>query len=150
MPSVSLEMIDMRTKLQTLWIFATLNYVYADVVTLFDKTVVSNLSQASLLGAAILVETAIAMVLLSSLLKYRANRWANIIVGVINTLAVFISLLVATPALYYVFFATIEIATTIVIIWYAWTWRKPEGLGRIEPSTGARVSQVPLSPEFFY
>ena len=120
-------MVDMKTKLQTLWIFATLNYLYADVVTLFDKTVVSNLSQVSLLGAAILVETAIAMVLLSSVLNYRANRWANIIVGVINTLAVLISLLVVTPALYYVFFATIEIATTIAIVWYAWTWPKPEG-----------------------
>jgi hypothetical protein len=33
-----------------------------------------------LLGA-ILLETAIAMVLLSRVLQYRANRWANIIVG---------------------------------------------------------------------
>lgn len=121
-------MVDMRTRLQTLWIFATLNYVYADVVTLFDKGVVSNLSQTALLGAAILVETAIAMVLLSKILKYRANRLVNIVVAAINTVAVLVSLLVATPALYYAFFAIIEIATTIVIIWYAWKWPKLEGL----------------------
>ena len=47
---------DMRMKLFTLWIFATLNYVYADVVTLFDKSVITNLSQTALLGAAVLVE----------------------------------------------------------------------------------------------
>jgi len=87
----------------TLWIFATLNYVYADVVTLFDKSLSTTLSQTALLGAAVLVETAIAMVLLSRVLKYRANRWANIIVGAINTVAVLASLLVATPALYYLF-----------------------------------------------
>ena len=114
---------DRRVKLQTLWTFATLNYVYADVVTLFDKTVVTSLSQTTLLGAAILVETAIAMVLLTRILKQKANRWANIIVGAINTIAVFVSLLVATPAPYYAFFAAIEIPTTIVIMWYAWTWR---------------------------
>jgi hypothetical protein len=116
---------DRRTMFFTLWIFATLNYVYADVVTLFDKSVTTSLSQTALLGAAVLVETAIAMVLLSRVLKYNANRWANIIVGAINTVAVLASLLVATPALYYMFFATIEIATTLIIIWYAWTWRNP-------------------------
>ena len=114
---------DRRVRLQTLWTFATLNYVYADVVTLFDKTIVTSLSQTALLGAAILVETAIAMVLLTRVLKQKANRWANIIVGAINTIAVLASLLVATPAPYYVFFAAIEISTTIVIMWYAWTWR---------------------------
>lgn len=110
-------------KFFTLWIFVTFNYIYADVVTLFDKSVVTNLSQQTLLGAAVLVETAIAMVLLSRVLNYRANRWANIIVGIINTVAVLASLLVATPVLYYAFFGTIEIATTLVIVWYAWTWR---------------------------
>jgi Family of unknown function (DUF6326) len=110
----------------TLWIFATLNYVYADVVTLFDKSVTTSLSQGTLFGAAVLVETAIVMVPLSRILKYRANRLASIIVGAINTVAVLASLIVATPALYYAFFATIEIATTLVIIWYAWTWHSTE------------------------
>jgi hypothetical protein len=113
---------DRRMMLFTLWIFATLNYVYADVVTLFDKSLSTSLSQTTLLGAAVLVETAIAMVPLSRVLKYKANRWANIIVGAINTVAVLASLLVATPAPYYLFFAVIEIATTLAIIWYAWTW----------------------------
>jgi hypothetical protein len=46
---VEKEFEDRRTKLFTLWIFATLNFVYADVVTLFDKSVVVNLSQTTLL-----------------------------------------------------------------------------------------------------
>jgi Family of unknown function (DUF6326) len=122
---VETETGDKRMLFFTLWIFATLNYVYADVVTLFDKSVPATLSQTALLGAAVLVETAIAMVLLSRVLKYKANRWANIVVGAINTVAVLASLLVVTPAFYYLFFGVIEIATTLVIIWKAWTWRNP-------------------------
>jgi hypothetical protein len=117
----------MRTYLQTLWIFATFNYVYADVMTLFDKTVAANLSQGQLLGAAILMETAIAMVLLSRVLKYRANRWANIIVATIHTAAVLLSLLAGTPHLYYIFFAAIEVVTTVLIVWRAWTWHDVKG-----------------------
>jgi hypothetical protein len=73
------------------------------------------------------METSIAMVLLSRVLKYRANRWANIIAGIINTAAVSFSLFAGKPAPYYVFFATIEIACTSFIVWYAWKWRNPEG-----------------------
>jgi predicted anti-sigma-YlaC factor YlaD len=71
---VEMGLEDRRTRFFTLWTFATFNYVYADVVTLFDKSVTTTLSQTALLGAAILVETAIAMVLLSRVLKPRANR----------------------------------------------------------------------------
>lgn len=113
-----------KTRLQTLWIFATLNYVYADVVTLFDKSITTTLDQNALLGSSILVETAIAMVLLTKFLKYTPNRWLNIIVGAVNTIAVIASLLVAVPHLYYAFFGVIEIATTLVIIVYAWKWKR--------------------------
>jgi len=125
MTETPVETRDRRVMFFTLWTFASLNFIYADVVTLFDKTVVTNISQGTLLAFAVLVETAFAMVLLSRILKYRANRWANIIVGAVNTVAVIASLLVTTPALYYLFFATIEIATTLLIIWYAWTWPNP-------------------------
>jgi uncharacterized protein DUF6326 len=80
-----------------------------------------------LLGA-VLLETSIAMVLLSLILKYRANRWTNIIVGVIQIAAVVQSL--TGPLywnLYYGFFAAIEIACLLFIVWYAWTWPRPEG-----------------------
>ena len=123
-----------KTLLSTLWTFATLNYVYADVLTLFDKTVVTRLSPEALLRAAVLVETAIAMVLLSRVLSYGANRWANIAVGAINSLAVLVSLLVGPPALYYLSFAIIEVVATVLIVGYAWTWPNPERL--IRPMEG--------------
>ena len=52
-----------------------------------------HVSQGFLLGATVLMETAIAMVL-----------------GI-------------TPTLYYLFFAMIEIACTLLIVWYALRWK---------------------------
>ncbi|AEA46666.1 DUF6326 family protein [Archaeoglobus veneficus] len=131
------EMEDRKVILSTLWIFAMFNYVYADILTLFEPGMLEEImtgsvggiqfTQGFLLGAAILMETAIAMVLLSRVLKYRANRWANISAGTIHTAAVSLSMFLGTPALHYMFFGTIEIACTLFIIWYAWTWPNPEG-----------------------
>ena len=122
---------DRKMRLSTLWIFATLNYIYADVFSLFfvpgAQKETAIMAPGAVLGFAVLMETAIAMVLLSRVLKYSANRWANIIAAVIHTLSVAASLFGGTsPAPYYLFFATIEIACTLFIIWYAWTWPRPE------------------------
>jgi len=129
--------IDARSLLSTLWIFAMFNYLYADVMGVMDPEGLRRLmtgtvgtlhvTQGFLLGAAILMETAIAMVLLARILPYRPNRWANMIVGVIHTLAVLSSMFVGTGVtLYYAFFAAIEIPCTCFIVWYAWRWPNPE------------------------
>lgn len=122
----------MKNKLQALWIFAMFNYIYADVIGLMNPVTLKQyiagsvgslqITEGFLLEGAILMETAIAMVLLSRILKYRENRWANIIAGVIHTAAVSLSMFVGKPALYYVFFGTIEIISTLAIIWVAWKW----------------------------
>ncbi len=122
---------DKKVIFSTLWIFAVLNYLYADVFTLFfnpeAQKETMRMTEESVLGFAVLMETAIAMVLLSRVLRYGANRWANIIAGVIHTAAVSWSLFGGTPpAPYYIFFASIEIACTLFITWYAWRWRKQE------------------------
>jgi hypothetical protein len=128
-----------RVMLSTLWLFATLNYIYCDVVAVMDpvKRAPFQLTPEFLLGASILVEIPIAMVLLSQVLKYRANRWANIIAGTIMTAVQVLSLFVAIPAMYYVFFSVIEIACTAFIVWYAWTWSHPQAgvLSRVDQGT---------------
>jgi hypothetical protein len=127
------EIKDRKMMLSALWIFATLNYIYADVFSLFfspgAQKATAAMPAGAVLGFAVLMETAIAMVLLSRVLKYGANRWANIIVGAIHTAAVYFLVLAGTPppAPFAAFFATIEIACTLVIIWYAWRWPNPVG-----------------------
>jgi hypothetical protein len=109
-----------------------LNYIYADVFTLFfvpeAQKATATMPAGAVLGFAVLMETAIAMVLFSRVLKYGANRWANIIAGAIHTAAVFFFVFAGTPpAPFSAFFGTIEIVCTLVIIWYAWKWHNTEG-----------------------
>ncbi len=120
---------DKKVMLSTLWIFALFNYLYADLFGLFfnpETQEAMTMTEGSVLGFAVLMETAIAMVILSRVLKYRANRWTNIIVGIIHTSLVSWSLSVQTQMPFYIFFASIEIACTVFIVWYAWRWRKQE------------------------
>jgi hypothetical protein len=128
---ITTVMKDKKVILSTLWIFALFNYIYADIFTsFFDPKAQSGtvtMTQGAALGFAILMETAIAMVLLSRILKYGANRWANIIAGIILTALVSWTLFGEPPLPFYVFFASIEIVCTLFIVWYAWKWRKQEG-----------------------
>lgn len=133
-------MTDMNVRFSTLWIFAIFNYLYADIHSLIDATTLKqimtgyvgslHITQGFLLGSAILIETAIAMVVLSRVLQYRANRWANMVIGLLHTVAVILSVVVGgtTPALYYMFFAAIEIGCTSLIVWYAWRWKAAPAL----------------------
>ena len=122
-----------KTILSTLWIFVTLNYLYCDVLTLMDSEVLNQLITGDLgvvkitpqflLAGSVLMEIPIAMVLLSRVLKYKANRYANIVAGIIKTLVQISSLFVGSVAAYYWFFSVVEISTTMFIVWYAWTWK---------------------------
>ena len=81
---------DTKERLSLLWLFALLNYLYADVVALFaiagSRDSFEPLSQWALMGSAVLMEIPIAMILACRLLPFRANRLANIIAGGIVTL----------------------------------------------------------------
>jgi hypothetical protein len=120
---------DMKVRLSALWLFAILTYTYGDVVTLMDpvKHGSIQMTEGFLLGGAIFMMIPITMVLLSRILKYRASRLASIIAGTIMTVVLPVTLFVAKPTMYYVFFTVIEIASTALIVFYAWKWRNPEG-----------------------
>jgi len=125
----STEMVGMKEKLSALWLFAVLTYTYGDVVTLMDpvKHGSIQLTEGFLLGGSIYMMIPISMVLLSRILRYRASRLASIIAGSIMTVTLIITLFVAVPTMYYVFFSVIEIACTALIVWFAWKWTDPEG-----------------------
>lgn len=126
----------MKSRLSTLWVFATLNYLYADVVALMDTNLLRGylagniggvaISQGFLLAAGVLVEIPIAMVLLSRALPFRANRWANVVAGAFMTVVQLATLFVRVPAAYYAFFSVIEIGATAYLTWLAWRWRGGE------------------------
>ena len=126
--------IDPKIKLSLLWIFVLLNMAYADILSLMDPTSAirevmggAPLPSGGLVLGAIVMETAIAMIILSWVLNYKVNRWVTIIIGAFNILYV----ARGGHGLYYAFFATVEVAFMLLIIWFSWKW-KPA----IEPTTG--------------
>ena len=140
---------DRKSKLSTLWIFVALNYLYCDVVSLMDPELLPQYLRGHvnglvftpwfLLGAGILVEIFIAMVLLSRVLPYRANRWANIAAGIVMTTIQLVTLFLGVPAPYYAFFSAIEIATTTFIVWYAWNWTEAAVTPSMTPPAPAKA-----------
>lgn len=121
-----------RDVLSTLWIFVTLNYLYCDLIGLMDSSLLKQyltgnveglvINEIFLLYAGILMEVPIAMVLLSKTLAKNLNCWTNIIAGNIKTMVMLATLFIGSFTKYYFFFAVIEIATTVFIIWYAVKW----------------------------
>ena len=126
--------VERKILLSTIWLFAVLNYLYCDVVSLMDSRLLGQylsgtvngmaITQGFLLGAGILVEIPMAMVVLSRVLKHRANRAANMVAGIVMTLVQIATLIAGRPAPYYVFFSVVEVASSALIVWLAWRWRE--------------------------
>jgi hypothetical protein len=139
---------DTKERLSLLWIFALLNYLYADVLALFAIAGTGNsfepLPPWALMGSAVLMEIPIAMIVASRLLSFKANRLANITAGTVLTLIngflTFVAPLLGwgrPPAFAeYLFFATIETVCTVVIVSQAWTWSEVKPAVSSDPLVG--------------
>lgn len=120
--------------LSTLWIFVTLNYLYCDLIGLMNSNLLKQyltgnveglvINETFLLYAGILMEIPMVMVLLSKVLAKKANCWANLIAASIKTLVMIATLFIGTVTTYYLFFAVIEIGTTIFIVVCVFQWMK--------------------------
>lgn len=121
---------SMPVRLSTLWIFIMFNMVFADILSFMYpgglKEVLTgyaggvHITPGFLLVAAVLAEIPIAMIVLSRVLRHRANRRANIAAAVVT-----IAFVVGGGALnqpHYIFFAAMEVACALLIIRSAWQW----------------------------
>ena len=102
---------------------------YADILSLMDATspmravmAGTPLPPGGLMAGAVLMETALIMVILSWVLNYKVNRWVTSVSGALNILAV----VTGGHGPYYVLFATVEVVCLVLIIWLAWKWTNPE------------------------
>jgi hypothetical protein len=127
------EKIDTKVLLSTLWIVVMINMLKADILSLFIPGVTNELAKFSasagasipqlMLIGAVMGNLAIAMIILSRVLKYGINRWVNIIVGIV-TIAYIWGGMSSYP--HYIFIATVETLCLLLIIGFAWTWRNVE------------------------
>lgn len=119
----------MKTRLTSLWIFVMLNWLYCDIMSLMDPATTASslkiaITPAFLLGASILMEIPMIMILVSKFTPWKVNRMANIIAASIMTLVQIASLFAGDVTIYYIFFSIIEIACTVFIAWSAVRWRQ--------------------------
>jgi Sec-independent protein secretion pathway component TatC len=132
MSSERRDVMDLGTRLSTLWVVVMFNMVFADILTFIKPGALQELwaGQAGvhitpglLLVFAILLEIPIVMIFLSRVLKPRPNRWANTVAAVVTTAFVVGG---GALTLHYVFFATVELACMALIVWSVWTRRDSE------------------------
>jgi hypothetical protein len=130
---------DTKILLIILWVFYSVNFMYADTLSKLEPGVLEGImsgyvadgtvkiTDGFLLGTAIMFEIPFLMIVLSWVLKYRANRWANIIAGTLFVVVQIGSLFLGAPSPAYIFYFFIEIAGLLLIVWNAWKWSNPEG-----------------------
>ncbi len=114
------------------WVFILFNMVFADILSFmypgFLKEVLTgyvggvHITPGFLVAAAVLTEVPIAMIVLSRVLRHRANRWANIVAAVI-TIAYVIGGSTRPP--HAIFFSAAQVGCALLIVWSAWKWRSP-------------------------
>ena len=115
-----------------LWVFYTVNFMYADVLLKLEPGVLEEImsgttgggtvliTQGFLLGTAAVFEIPFLMIVLSWVLNYRINRWVNIIAGLLFIVAQIGSLFLGVPSPMYIFYSTVEIAGLLLVVWIAW------------------------------
>ncbi len=137
---------DPRSALPWLWVFMLVNYLYCDVLSLFDPAVLREvlggtaaggsiaMTPEMLFASAILMEIPMAMIVLSRVLRHDINRWANVLAAGFMAVVQVASNTVGTATAYYVFFSIVEVGTLVVIAVIASRWTAAS------PSTAATAA----------
>jgi len=115
--------IEPRTLLSILWIFILFNMIFRDLHEFLNEGAIEEMMslkipESTMLLYGLILEIPIMMVLLSSILGNKANKWTNIIAASITMLGIISSL----PAgdLDDIFFGTMNVGAFIGIIYTAW------------------------------
>lgn len=120
---------DIQITLSALWVATMLTYLLGDVLRIFSgdtqtqamKEQLTKFTQPMWLLTAALMVLPIVMVVLSIILPYPANRWANIIMAgfffIFNLIG-----LPTYPSAYDRFLIAVSLVFNGMTIWYAWNW----------------------------
>jgi len=125
--------VDRRVLLSALWIFVLFNLFWADfhafITPGFLQEIMTGtvsgfqITENMLLIAALVHEIPVAMIVLSLLLRRNVNRWVNIAAGALN---LFFTISDGPTDPDHIFFRAVTILGLLLIIWYAWRWKKEE------------------------
>lgn len=120
-----------RIKFSGLWVSLMLTYLLGDVLRIFSGDFVAGemgglgATPGLYLAAAVVMLIPIVMLVLSLVLPYKSNRWANIILAVF----LFLFNLVGLPgyiSLYDQFLIVVSLVFNGLTVWFAWKWQPKE------------------------
>lgn len=138
-PKGGLEDIDVNVKLKlaALWTSFMFLYVYVDIFGFFKpgtiedilvgKVFTFQITPTFILVGLVSVTIPSLMVFLSVALPARANRWTNIVVGILYIPYSLFNLAGAAGWPHYYFGAAVEVVLLALVLWYAWKWPKTTG-----------------------
>jgi hypothetical protein len=116
---------DVKVTLSIMWIAVMLTYLWGDVLRIFSGDVVlgeidgAKFTQAMGLGIEALMVIPILMVVLSLMLSYNINRWANIIAAV-GWFLFNLAGIRGYPGHYDKFLLAVSMGFNVITVWYAW------------------------------
>ena len=124
---------DVQIKLSALWVAIMFIWQQGDVLRLYSGDFIvgedigdSLISQEMMwMVSAIWMTIPVVMLFLSLTLKYKANRWVNIIVAIFFVILNLVGL-PSYPWGYDKFLIIVALVFNVLIVWYAWKWPKQE------------------------
>jgi hypothetical protein len=127
--------IDVRLKISALWMVVMFVFIYADYYKQFMPGVMSDMmagkkegvqiTQLSLLGFSILTIIPALMIFLSLAIPPKANRWVNIVVGLVFAAIGVLSVIGITWP-FWVFYCILLICLPLLVAIYSWKWPKAD------------------------
>ncbi|WP_267225520.1 DUF6326 family protein [Dyella silvae] len=123
--------VHVKLKLAALWTSLMFCYIYGDYFGLYKPGTLQSILQGQmgplgpvtegvLLGTAALLAVPGLMIFLSLVLKPVLNRLVNMVLGAFYAAIMLVSMPGAW--MFYIFLGVIEIALSLLIVWYAWRW----------------------------
>lgn len=121
--------------LSKLWVFLSLNYILCDLISNMEMSVIRGLFEGNIAGipmtagfllfAGISLEIPILMIVLSTILPYKANKIMNIGAGILMIIYQLGSFFAGSDiTLHYMFFSVVEILGNASIIVLALKWKR--------------------------
>jgi len=119
------ENLALKTKLSVLWLFTEMAFVDFSILASMELGT-KQAGPEELLQSVIILLPPLVMAFLSLTLKDKANRWANIIVGIVfaGFMLIASSIGLAQTAAYSILMILSGFVATVLIVWYAYKWPK--------------------------
>lgn len=125
----------MSMLISKIWVFLSLNYILCDLLSNMEMSVLRMLLEGNVGGVAMTegmllfagasLEIPFLMIILATILPYKANRITNMIAALLMILYQLVSFLFGSDiTLHYMFFSAIEILGNMVILVLAFRWKR--------------------------